>query len=61
MPSMFVFVDVYVSILSRGKVHVLITCACGLLTSLSVVQFLGGRDTVKLSVGQAELMGEPGV
>lgn len=26
-----------------------------------VVQFLGGRDTVELSVGQAELMGEPGV
>lgn len=52
--------------LSWERVLVLIVCAsitavleCDLLIYLLFVQFLGGRDTVKLSVEQGKLMGEP--
>lgn len=58
-------VNIYFS-LSRERVLVLIICASNaavlehdLLMYLLFVQFLGGRDTVKLCAGQGKLMGEP--
>lgn len=59
------YVCVYVFSLSWERVLVLIICASITavleydLIYLLFVQFLGGRDTVKLSVERGKLMGEP--